>query len=382
MLIYLITYALSCFLIYYGNIQKNKIGKYIVWIGILIPCILAGLRLHTIGTDVDVYVKPMVESAINSKGFNSFFNSKWFYIWAYKSPSEYEIGFVLFVYILSKLFSSVQVVLFFIQALISIPIYFALAKYKELNEKEWLCMLLYYLLFFSTGMNAMRQFISISILFYGLSCLINDNKHLKFLLIMIVSFLFHKSAVLGIVFYILYFLFSDKHLGKKQITIKQKKVKLPVLLCIIFSIILTILVLDTSIISYLLKIIGFERYIAYIEGEITISLKTIIKTSPVIILFYIARKNYFKYENAFLYFIIYLFSFFLSLFSTASAFGGRVSYVFEIFNIIFFTLLCSNAKNNKKFKTIFLISYALVFWYYYTVYCGSNETVPYLFYFN
>ena len=382
MYIYLLVFALSCISIAIGNKKSTKNKTLFILVGILLPCILAGLRKYTIGTDVNVYIKPMFELALKSNNFNEFLHGQWFHIWTFKTPTEFEIGFVLLVYILSKLFSNLQIILFIIQALISFPIYKAIKKYNALKGKEWFCMLIYYLLFFNIGLNVTRQYISIAILFYAFSCLINENKHVKFFILMIISTLFHKSALLGLILYILYLCFSKKYLGKYHIPIKSKKIPVPLFFIIIFSIISIFLILNTSFISTILDVLGFDKYIGYIDGNVKLRIKSIIKILPIIILFILSIKTYLKQKNSYIYTFIYLASFFLSQFATASEYGGRISYTFDIFNIIFFTLLCYSKKKYRRIKILCVTIYMLFYWYYYFVFTCSNETIPYIFYFN
>ena len=86
MYIYIVTFLISCSLLYIGEkYQKNKLLSYtFIVLGLLLPCTLAGLRNETIGTDVQVYVRPMFEAAINTDKFIDYFNSSWLVIWRYK----------------------------------------------------------------------------------------------------------------------------------------------------------------------------------------------------------------------------------------------------------------------------------------------------------
>lgn len=95
---------------------------------VLIPCILAGLRADTIGTDVKVYVEPMYNAAKKSHSLSTYMNQRWFVIWRYMYVNKFEIGFSLMVFLVQKLGGSFALVLFFIQLLIVAPIYIGLRK--------------------------------------------------------------------------------------------------------------------------------------------------------------------------------------------------------------------------------------------------------------
>ena len=64
-MIYLICYLSSCAFAYL-NFYFRKSNKYVASIftffAIFIPCFLAGIRDPQIGTDVNVYVKPVIDT--------------------------------------------------------------------------------------------------------------------------------------------------------------------------------------------------------------------------------------------------------------------------------------------------------------------------------
>ena len=189
MYIYIIAFFMSSFLLKLApRFNKNKILQlFINLIALIIPCILAGVRNSIIGTDVKSYVIPMFKCATNSKNFYMYMNMKWFSIWTYWEIKQIEFGFSLLVYIVCKLTGNLQWLLFCIQLLTIIPIYLGLKKFKDLKSDIWFAILVYFLLFYNLSLNLMRQFISIGIIFFGTSCLINDrNGKMKFWLALFV----------------------------------------------------------------------------------------------------------------------------------------------------------------------------------------------------
>lgn len=122
------------------------------------------MRADTIGTDVKVYVEPLYNAAKQSTGFSSYMNQRWYVIWRYMYVSKFEIGFTTLVYLIVKFGGSLGTVLFLIHALIVAPIYFGL---KRMDKKYpiWLGMLVFYLMFYNTSLNMMRQWIAMAILF-------------------------------------------------------------------------------------------------------------------------------------------------------------------------------------------------------------------------
>ena len=71
-MIYIVFFLISCFLIWLSEKSPSRnIGKFLAFIAILLPCILAGMRADTIGTDVRVYVEPMNNAAKQSTSLSS-----------------------------------------------------------------------------------------------------------------------------------------------------------------------------------------------------------------------------------------------------------------------------------------------------------------------
>ena len=121
MVIYLIFFGISIFLLYISNYTKNLfLKKILIFSGLLMPCILAGVRSLNIGTDVKVYLKQMYSTALSSNSFNIFLNSR---ISGLRYARDYERGFTILVYCLTKIFKNIQILMFFIEVLIIFPIY-------------------------------------------------------------------------------------------------------------------------------------------------------------------------------------------------------------------------------------------------------------------
>ena len=128
-MIYIVCFLISCAFFLLSEKSKTKFARNILAIiAILLPCILAGLRADTIGTDLKVYVEPMYNAAKESHSLSAYMNQRWFVIWRYMYVNSFEIGFSLMVFLIQKLGGSFAMVLFFIQLLIVAPIYIGLRK--------------------------------------------------------------------------------------------------------------------------------------------------------------------------------------------------------------------------------------------------------------
>lgn len=72
MVIYLLSFLISCFLIYFAekfNRTSGILTSLFIFLSILIPSVLAGARALTIGTDVLNYISPMYNAASSATSF-------------------------------------------------------------------------------------------------------------------------------------------------------------------------------------------------------------------------------------------------------------------------------------------------------------------------
>ena len=74
-------------------------------------------------------------------------------------------------------------------------------KYSVSNFES---LMIYVCLFYLTDLSTIRQAIAVSVVFYGFT-FIEQRKFLKYFLVCIVAVLFHKSAVIALLFYHLYY---------------------------------------------------------------------------------------------------------------------------------------------------------------------------------
>ena len=190
MYIYLICFFTSClFLMLSEKYNKNKVvHNILVIIALFLPCLLAGMRAETIGTDVQVYLKPIYNCANMAETFSEFLNMKINLL----VVADFERGFSSLVYLITKIFGNIQFVFFFVELCIILPIYKGLKKIKSFEDsKIWLSMLVFYLMSYNRTLNVMRQYVCIAIIFYATICLLEDEtkwKALKFFALLSIAF--------------------------------------------------------------------------------------------------------------------------------------------------------------------------------------------------
>ena len=150
-MIYVICFAISLSLFFFSRNQNKQIRTIIDVIALFIPCLIAGIRANTVGTDVSVYLEPMIANARNAQNFSEYFLSSWKQGWVIRGVSDIEIGFSVLVYLIIKLFNSRYVLQFVIQMLTIVPIYIGLRQRNERNL--WIGMLVYFCMFYNNSLN-------------------------------------------------------------------------------------------------------------------------------------------------------------------------------------------------------------------------------------
>ncbi len=381
MIIYLICFIISALLIYLSQNkykEKKALSIFLIVVALLIPCILAGLRSDKIGTDVNVYVKPLFGCAKEAASIKDFVLSEVTTRYGIVNVTEYEYGFIVLIYFVTKLFSSLNVALFFIQLMIIIPIYFGIRKFDDLKDKQWLCMLVYYLLFYGMGLNIMRQMIGMAIIFYATCSLIKDKASIKFIILTVLAMLFHITSVLGIIIFITYHLLA--HDTKYKLTIFNRKVDILKVIFVLFYLMTVIIVFNSKNIIDILNTMSIKLYSGYIVNNITISVKQMLLRLPIMALFIIfARYRKKNDKNWYILFAIAAFDLLFANISSASVNASRIGYIFEFMYIISLPMICdtSDLKINKM-NTILTVFYSYAFWLCIYVYYGSSEIIPYV----
>lgn len=371
MLVYLIIFLISTTFIYFAEKMDGRnrpITILLIIIAICLPCLLAGVRSLNIGTDVLNYVNPIYLAASSINGFNNFIHTYIFYSYELVPISNYEIGYDLFVYLITKIFGNFFSLLFITQLLIIAPIVMGLWKFRS-RFPAWLGILTYYLLFYNTSLNMVRQSIAISFLAYGFSYLV-QKKYLNYFGLVLLACTFHVTAVIGIIFLGI-FIFLNKSAETKK--------NIPLRLLLIFVISLLIVYVP-PLLNITLKILGVSRYSqGYIRNSASIAINQIILVVPVIFLLLFQWKRN-KNNNDIKIFLLamLLCNLALSQLSSTSEFASRITAYFSIFNIYVFPCVTMDKSYIRKSLILALIlMYLIGYWYYSYVIMGYSGTIPF-----
>lgn len=377
-MIYFLMFISSIILIYLGNRLKNKnkiISSVCEIMGILLPCFLAAFRHISIGTDTDVYVIRLFNTALKDKnGFIHFYQNP------YSNVSE--ILYLFVTYVCSRISSNIGVLFFVNEALVIIPIYIALKRINKNNINAIsLGMFIFYTFFYNMSLNIARQSIAIAFTVLAFSYIGQKDK-LKFLFFSFIAFLFHRTAIVLIPILGLYTFIESKKIDN----LTKTNVKIIILFVLFIGIIFF-----KQILSGIIYMGVFSKYFSmildkYVRNPIDFNQFNTIIYSILYMVIYINRKFLDKeiYNFSFYKYISLLSIFILQL-------GGIVRFSDRIGHYILFPAIfilipkimpesLEKIKNRKAFCTITTIIVAFcIYWVFWILIQNVHETYPYLY---
>lgn len=237
---YLLIYGLSAVLFSIG-LRKNKhIFKYM---GLMIPIILSGFR-YGVGTDYFNYIN--IFNGNITKSLEDFTENN----------GIFELGYFITEKISYYISGDVRLVFLITSFLTIVFFYLGLKKYKL--KYPGLVFFLYLLTIFPMTMNAVRQGVAMSIMFYAITFILEKNIT-KYIVLTILAGLFHISALLLIPFYFIGRLF-DVRKENNHLEFFLTKSKYFIRICVILIISIYIL---TNVFTLVLSIPGFDKYDIY-----------------------------------------------------------------------------------------------------------------------
>lgn len=180
--VFLYVFALLISFLLAKKARVSGKNRYIVFL-ILILTLLPGLRAISVGLDTQRY--------------NYFFelikNGEFDYVWGVEYT--YKMMMLLF----SKVSKSFTIFILLIALLTNMCIILRFWDYRDIAKFEWV-VAAYYVTFYFYQMNIMRQMCAVALVFFG-SRYIVKGRYGLFLLFVAAGYLFHTSAVLGVLFF-------------------------------------------------------------------------------------------------------------------------------------------------------------------------------------
>lgn len=368
-MIYLLifTLSISAQLVAY-QLKKKCSQRYLysilIFLSLLIPAWLAGVRANSVGTDMFYYAIRVFEASDkNASNFSEFIS--------YINFLGIEHGYAIMNFFLVKIFHNIEVMLLVDNFIVIIFVYLGLKEYFH-NKPVWLGMLTFYLLLYNDSLNIMRQSIALSMVFYSIMLLMNRKYFFSFAMALLATG-FHSTAILS--FFFLSILWG----------INTSKVRKYVVYIISFIAIFLLLKLEdiaALIITYVpflaARSYKYSKYLSQL-GEYTISLYNCFTFGLIFLLLIITYKKV-KQKDQNVIFFITIYIFLLVMLMSTSFILGRIAFYFEIFmTVIIMVLQEIFTGSSKKLYQIGIIGLLGLSWVYRVILCNYGETFPYIF---
>lgn len=201
MIPYIVTFLMSAVFMYMAEQMtgtdsgSRAIKKIFVSIGLILPCLLAGLRNPGIGMDSGGWAVDVYNAAALNSNFQQFSEAAAKYV-------DSGLAFRIVTFVTVRITYSISALFFVIELLILVPTYMSIRNFSS-GHHTWIAMLGYYFEFYCLGLSGMRQFIAMSFFIYSISLLWSGKKTLSLVWI-VTAILFHTSAVIGLAYYLIW----------------------------------------------------------------------------------------------------------------------------------------------------------------------------------
>lgn len=373
---------ISCLRVFH---RKNFWGEFLVaFIGALPLSAVAGLRSLTIGTDLLVYGDFNFRMAQRYQDLSTYYT----YI---KGVNNTEYGYAALNFVVSRFTNNLSMFLFILALFTLVPIFIGSMKMESVFKVPVVIQVfLYFSVFYGLSLNEMRQVLAIGWVYLSVSILFQKGnyKWLKAIIIWAIAFSFHRTAIMGLIIFAMYYLFVTTR-AKKWVIVRRSTIILVSLMAVFVG----IMMLKSGNLPD-----TFSKYAQYIDGTNSFGSKNIgpfrifsMSLFPIIsmLVILIVREKKelifsessisIKSKNVLLFFaIILLFDIILILGGIRSAILPRIGQYFEIFEILLipFSINISVSKKGRWIFYVILISYYLFIFVYITR-SGENQIYPY-----
>ena len=332
------------------------------WIYVLFalfpPLFLAAARSPEIGTDTSNYLY----------FFHEVVNQKVTYISLVESHLNVEQGYLLFVYICGRIFTDDFWFLFATHCLVLIPLFYAAYKLKDVISLPF-ALFFFLFLFYNETLNLMRQYIAMSFIVLAVAYLLL-NKKIKCLIAIVIALLFHYTAVVSLLVFLVLYL-------SKKFPIK----KFTTAYIFLFSVIIYSLVNVASYLDFIFPSGSdfSEKYSEYLTGQTgsISSLSTAIVYASIVCVLFVKRKQ-FRLQLFGFFFLLALLAFLFNFLSMYSKTLYRMSLYFGLFTCLSMPMVLKRNKHKLDVITFCMEFLTVFYWYFAVVVHRSNETFPYV----
>lgn len=307
-----------CFLLA-DKAKKTNNKKYVFYIALLLGLVM-GFRKNTVGFDTINYYNMFKGIRTIRAARNQ--NDPFFYICAI---------------LLMKIIDDPYFPIFVFSMASNFLVVYRLWDFKDISEYKY-SILRYFTIFYFFSFNCMRQFLSVAIAFYGTRYL-DEGNYKKYLIYVFVASLFHLSAIVGVMFFLVEFK-KWKELDKKQKNfISAYFLMLPIYVGLMFY-------------------FSSGRYERYFNSSTFVNFNSnIIKLLlfVVVMFFFLRNKEYSKNEKVRFIFIYYFIGIMINLLGTFYKFMERLGYYFYIYGTVYTGTVAKYKRYMLLFRIIILI---------------------------
>lgn len=358
MAVYIITFALSCILLFQSQHLKRKWNIWSIS-GLILPCIVASFRSTDVGTDTEMYhyiFESCRELTLHDFISNNNLNVEIFFYFASQ---------------LGKKISGFSFVLFIYQGL-NVYFLYDISYSLKKSLSIWIVFLLYYIFLYSYSLNIVRQITCVMYVVWISKFLVQNNR-MKFILGCILGFIFHSTVIVGGgIVWMCYLIYNTTGFKQKQY----------IFISICGMIVFSIIISKLADFLTLAEIGQTARYGNYLGKDTSYIGKTdlLVRIIFLTLIVYLGstgriRKNLFYSFAILLYFEIILF--FCGKYSNVIF---RLSLYPTAFDILIVPYLI-NLKIFKRYSQLILktslIIFGTVYWIYTIVLNNTNDIIPY-----
>ena len=294
--------------------QKDSLFLILSFITIMF---LTATRDYSTGTDTKMYVRTFIRFSQNK------WNSTIF-------GGYYEPLYAILNILLSYISINPRILIVVTSIFISYSFY----KFIKDNSENYLLSVIMFicLLFFYGSMNTIRQYIAISILLFGFK-FVKDKKIIPYFIIVVIAYLFHSSALIGILIYPMY---NMKYSHYRVLTI--------------FAVAVLANIFVSNLINSIYNLIGRVNYYDYRVGQENIANLIYMLVYLAMYLFglFEIRKNKSTNEKNSFYLYTFVLSSAFSLIAMNMNVLARATTYFNIFSIVCLpNIIVENVKNRN-----------------------------------
>lgn len=371
MYIYLCVFAISILLCYFCEkiafpaIEQKTLSK--LWFVILLiliallPSILGRVRDYSIGTDIRVYGNTWFYLARSSSNLFSLLGTA--------SASSIGALYAIFNFVVSRFTNNPHWFYFWYCFVENIIVLIALRENRKLISitSGWAT---YLLLFYNLNFNMLRQGMALVILLLGFKY-VREEKFLRFLLVVLFAYLFHSTAIIALLVYIVYLITAHKNNTNNWIQM------------ILIYICSTVFILSFESISQFLLNAGLlsTRYAIYLNSDNVATGRSYIFYLFIFIVCILSVKS--EKDTIFNFFEI------ITFICIAFSILVKISYLFRVINY-FSIYLCFGIPyvfekksrivlNGINFRPLIMYIFLIGYWLIIYVFLGYQSTVPFIF---